>query len=586
MQPFPVCLGKVVSAIMLDLDTPRSLTVKVLIDHEEWDQLVSLRVDPAHYLDADSYFRDAAATELLRKCGDLPTSIDRETAAIEAFYKSEMDCCRTNLRLMPHLFNGPFEDQGELRIHAFLMRVRKWIDRTLGRLPNDLEGRFGPGATFSDRGVVETTIPHKIQSRPSVTHEARCLLQFVEKTSWFRALYSELPDRSDPDTIRGNRFTSVPKDATKDRGICVEPSVNIFLQLAAGGVIRKRLFDVGIDLEEGQAVHRRVAEVASKTGRQATLDLSSASDTVCRRLVQLLLSDDWYSLLASLRSPFTRMRERPGPLKGSKGEKRGKPVWIYLEKFSSMGNGFTFELETLIFLGLAVCTAEELGIPAVIGEDIYVYGDDIIVPVECAKPLEQVLRYCGFTLNTRKSFSVGPFRESCGGDFFDGVNVRPHQLTEFPNDPASWISLANGIRRMATADYSSGFDRLPLRSAWFRALDFLPSNIRRLRGPVQLGDALIHDIPEKWQNDWKDQRRFFSLWIPVQKSIPLQRWSSAVQLASAVYGVPSKGPIPRGSTAGYRFGRIALTILSERNQSTMPDGDCERMQKRLRKLFG
>lgn len=597
-MPIDAALASVVDSFLVDLDSPRSLTVKVLIDHGEWDQIANLRADPAHYLNADAYYRAAAATELLRKCQDIDTTVDRMEAAVQGWWQSERDCCRTNVKLAPFLYNGPFEDPRDLIWHDFLAEVRGWITGVLGKLPDTLDLKFGPGATFSDKGR-HSTVCHKMSSRPSVTRDCKPIAEHVLKgTAWERARIaainewpSGVPYDGYVDIVDGNRFTTALKNALTHRGISIEASENICCQLPVGGEMRDRLRRVGIDLEEGQAVHRQIACEASKTGHYATLDLSSASDTVCRNLVQLLLPEDWHALLASLRSYRTYFsgkelyalikcihpHDEPEEWLASSYIRRyhageagdlGEDAygrWFYLEKFSSMGNGFTFELETLIFLGLAVVTAKKLGVRAEPGVDIYVYGDDIIVPVEVAVPLTKVLRWCGFTLNERKSFITGPFRESCGGDYFNGHDVRPYYMKEFPNDAASWISMANGIRRVASADNRSGFDRLPLKRSWFRALGNIPSHIRRLRGPIQLGDSVIHDIPENWCTYWKGQTRYFKIWKAVSTPVPLARFSWAVQLASALYGVPPSGPIPRGSVDGYRLGRIAWTILDERN---------------------
>jgi hypothetical protein len=85
-----------------------------------------------------------------------------------------------------------------------------------------------------------------------------------------------------------------------------------------------------------------------------------------------------------------------------------------------MGNGFTFPLETLIFFSLAqaCCESEDY-------EKVSVYGDDIIVPVYAVPLLTKVLTSCGFLVNASKSFSSGPFRESCGKDYLLGTDVRP-----------------------------------------------------------------------------------------------------------------------------------------------------------------
>jgi hypothetical protein len=83
-----------------------------------------------------------------------------------------------------------------------------------------------------------------------------------------------------------------------------------------------------------------------------------------------------------------------------------------------MGNGYTFPLETLIFWGLAAACCDR-------DSDATVYGDDIIIPSDRFELLAEILRYAGFILNVGKSFHVGPFRESCGKDYFKGIDVRP-----------------------------------------------------------------------------------------------------------------------------------------------------------------
>lgn len=539
----PGCLRRVVLALLEDLDTPRSLTVKLLIEHGELDQLVRLKVDPQRYATADLYFRDAIATDLLRKCVDLETGIDRKGEAFKAFEAAEKQCYVTNARLEPYLHNGPFNGPTEVRVADFLQRVKQFIAGVLGSLPRDIAARHGPGATIRDRGH-RSTVPDKMSSRPTSTFEARCLLPLWSMTAWARALCQTYPDRSDPEIMPGNRFTSVPKDATRDRGIAIEPSLNVFFQLGVGDSIRSRLRSVGIDLEEGQALHRQVACDASRTGALATIDLSSASDTVCRNLVKLLLPDAWYELLSSLRSPFTDVEGRQ----------------YHLQKFSSMGNGYTFELETLIFLGIAIESCRAQGVTPLIGENVLVYGDDIIVPSECAEGLLSALRFCGFTPNASKTFTTGWFRESCGGDFLRGAPVRAHFLEEFPHEPQDWMSLANGLRRLFFEFYGTVETGLGLfQRAWFRVLDNIPSNIRRLRGPSQLGDLVIHDSQERWSCRIRKSIRWFRVWRPVTKSIPLTKWRPLIQLAAALYGVPSAGPIPRDAVSGYRFGRVPLS---------------------------
>lgn len=312
--------------------------------------------------------------------------------------------------------------------------------------------------------------------------------------------------------------------------------------------MRSRLANRGIDLDNGQNVHRLVACAASKSGDFATIDLSSASDCVSTNLVKLVTPSRWYTDLSALRSPMTKVK--------------GK--WYHLEKFSSMGNGYTFELETTIFTAIAMSISKDL-IP---GKNLFVYGDDIIVPSQFSADVIAALRFCGFTTNSRKTFVQGPFRESCGGDFFDGKAVRPYQLKEDPDEPQKLIAFANGIRRLASQAGFSPVRSSSLRRAWFRCLDLLPAPIRRCRGPEALGDVVIHDAEERWQVRWRGSIRYVRVYRPA--TYRKVRWSGfpyGVQFAAALYGVSltdkSRGPIPpeskryiipRDSVIGYKVG--------------------------------
>lgn len=385
------------------LATPISLSVAILIRYGEWDTLAAKQLDPLHYVSSEHYWRDAASVSFLRKLEELPTSVDRKAAAYKSFFECEAQCYRANERLSPFLYSAyADEDRG---VHSFILCARKYIREWLGAFPDIFEGRFGPGATYGDKGKL-TTVPDKMSSRPTLTASALGVLFPWSSTAWASAC---AVDGRTPEFVRGNRFTTVPKDSLKYRGIAIEPSLNLFYQLGLGRKIRARLLRAGIDLQNGQDIHRRVACEASIRGHMSTLDLSNASDTVCRNLVKLLLPTKWFEGLDSLRSPTT--------------EVDGKRV--VLEKFSSMGNGFTFELETLIFSGLCAAALESSGLHVDLGENLLVYGDDIIVPSECSSIVISALQFFGMTPNKRKSFVNGPFRESCGGDFFLGRDVRP-----------------------------------------------------------------------------------------------------------------------------------------------------------------
>lgn len=531
-----------VSTLCEDLDSPQSREVRSLIAAGDFGSLVKLKTDPSRYVRSSDYLRDAAATSILRKCAGLQTGINTAEVAKAGFFTAERQCYKTNRRL-EQLLHDAREGTSELRIVQFLDDVKKLISVWLGPLPRELSmARFGPGATLEDRGRL-TTIPDKLSSRPTSTYAARALLPMWWQTAWARSLVSGYSYRSDPKTVKGNRFTTVPKDATKDRGIAIEPSINVFFQLGVGKVLRNRLKRIGIDLEEGQSLHRAAARTASVSRRYATIDLSSASDTVATRLVQWVLPQPWLDLLDSLRSPMTNV----------------DGVWHLLEKFSSMGNGFTFELETLIFAAIATVASRQVCDKVEIGVDILVYGDDIIVPSESTQEVLAALRFCGFTPNSEKTFfAESPFRESCGGDYFKGADVRPHFLKELPYEPQHWIALANGLRRLGHR--LGGFGpHNPVWRSWRLALDQIPRPIRDCRGPAELGDVVIHDDQIKWRVRVSDSIRYLKAYVPVTRPVPLYHWLPDIQLAAALYGVPSDGPRPRGSVSGYKVKELAYS---------------------------
>jgi len=536
-------LTRVFIALCEKADTCLSLKCSILVRYGEWVQLLSLRVNPAHYEHADAYRNDNACVEFFRKC-HLPVAGHdriRKQKALETFVSSEKLCAQTNVRFS-NLLENYCDSNLDARAMEFLQRAKSWLSEVLGPLPSDLKGRFGPGATFGDRGRL-TTVPDKITSRPGMTSDLNPYVHMISGSAWFRYGVSYRSRQDHIEIVRGNRFTTVPKDSLKDRGICIEPSCNIFLQLAVGDVLKARCKRAGVNLLYAQDTHRQWAQRASQDGMHATIDLSAASDTVAKKLVEFLLPPDWFGLLNDLRSPMTFFEGR----------------WTRLEKFSSMGNGYTFELETLIFASIAYAMGA-----GVFGQDFSVYGDDIIVPDLVASDVVAMLYYCGFETNSNKTFLSGKFRESCGGDYFDGVLVRGFNLDEPPSQPSDWITLANGLRRLGSSDPDCDFSVSVPFTAWLRCLDALPSYIRRLRGPLELGDLVIHDstYPQSWRNPWTGEDEGISyvrVFRPITEPLPWHHWKRNVEFASALYGCPSSGVIPRDGVSGYKVDWVAFS---------------------------
>jgi len=226
-----------------------------------------------------------------------------------------------------------------------------------------------------------------------------------------------------------------------------------------------------------------------------------------------------------------------------------------------MGNGFTFELESVIFLAISMAVMEENGIEALPGVNVSSFGDDIIVPNELFSDMSAVLSYLGFTVNKEKSFHSGVFRESCAGDFFRGQAVRPYFLKELPNEPQQWIAFANGLFEVGKDYPEAHWPYHFAFRAWLRCISNLPRRIAECVGPRELGDILIHDHQSRWNHRWKHGIREFRCYRPVQRTIGWENWDPDVVLASALYTTwtsgrqkRSLGVIPRNGVTGYVLG--------------------------------
>lgn len=543
---------RLIVSIYSDIGGPFSEVACKKVTEGDWKGLLALKADPRSYDNALSYAKDAAVAALLRKCPDLPIKVDRADAAKVKWRDGERSCYLTNLRLAPLLARLETgielsSDEEPVRAQAWsiVLHARKVIADWIGSSPpNLIAGRLGPGATYSDRGR-EITPLHKMSSNPTMTPLLWPFLPQWLGTAWGAAVAARGGELV---RVPGNRYSTAPKTALTDRSIAVEPALNMFYQLGLGAELRKRLRrNANWDLGTAQEKHRQLACFASEhPASYCTLDLSNASDTVCKSLVRLLLPQRWHQQLSWLRSPKTLID--------------GK--WCLLEKFSSMGNGYTFELETIIFAALCTAVMRVMQRTETLGRGVYVYGDDIIVPDATHREVIACLRFFGFALNEEKSF-VGPvpFRESCGGDYFDGEPVRPFYIGDYPNEPQELIVLANGLTRLHETLARLGASGV--RRSWFKCLDLLPAPIRRIRGPKALGDLVIHDDEvSRWTTRTRVDRpwtRYVKVYRPVRKIHRADSYDADVQFACALYGALDStigGLIPRGGVSGYKEGWV------------------------------
>lgn len=481
---FPV-ITEVAQKVWESLNTPLSLGLSLLARNGQWKDVVSQEYNPGRYLETEleTARDDYQAVALLRKFPLNIDGIDRKGTALKKFLEAEEQCRTTNAR-----FRSMREGKTNPLVEPVLLLAQQKISRWLGEAPSAKSWaarcRFGPGADNLNKG--NRVGPYHKLSQLSATADfadsAQALV--LDHPAWAKAIVrSPIPSLDEMPRLTyqygyipvgvaaGNKVTFVPKSALTDRSIAIEPQMNIFAQLGLGSLLRSRLKRAGLNLDD-QGPNQVLAQKGSIDGTVATIDLSMASDTLAREVVRELLPEGWYFALDLCRSK-----------NGTYGDGGGAISFRY-EKFSSMGNGFTFELESMIFYALALSVCDQLALPKVL---VRSYGDDITIPVEAVALLVEVLGFCGFLVNKEKSY-VSPikFRESCGADFFNGVNVRPYFQKEYLSDATSLFRMANGIRRVAARrNHGYGCDER-LRPAWLHVIHRIPGSLRDLKGPFRI----------------------------------------------------------------------------------------------------
>lgn len=425
--------------ILQGLNCSRALSVFIMMQYHEWDQIAQLQVKPADYNTAEDFDAAYQATNLLRKASHINTSFDTKRAALDSVYESEQHCKVTNLRLIRDR-NFP---KASL-YHSVFHTARRLIANVLGELdPNELLNgcSFGPGVSSSVKGDAVSSYYKalgKLEVTPHLDPIGMLVINNIQPlpSAYLKADGPVSILSTNMRLVRGNRVTFVPKDAKTDRPIAIEPHINILIQKGLGAIIRSKLLRVGIDLRR-QDYNRSLARSGSISNELMTVDLSSASDNISIELVRELMPPTWFTILNLARSHY-------GLIEGK---------WTKYEKFSSMGNGFTFELETLLFWALT----KSVAIIKEVSGTISVYGDDIIGPSILYEDLLSVFTYCGFQMNGRKTFHDSPFRESCGGDYFLGKVVTSFYIKDKVVSTMDKISLHNRLFQFAFERYDKYF---------------------------------------------------------------------------------------------------------------------------------
>jgi hypothetical protein len=504
------------------------------------------------YDDATSHFVANQFTLLIKKFPWDPklVCLDPEKTAIESFFKAERRCGRINQKfsiLMKDPSRDLFRQEGKAAM--------QWIRSVIGSAPSYRsvfrECEFGQGASVGVHGdathiirklsdeqawtVTPGAIHHGFGGLLNNFHFLETLLESKEYSDGCKIVCLDYESAfnkyiSRLSIVNSNKLGFVAKTAKTHRSIATEPLLNGYVQKGIDQVLKRKLLRIGLDLSD-QNLNQKMAREGSLDDSQdgyVTIDLRGASNSNAINPVKYLYPPDWFRLLDRCRSHYLSYN----------GEE------IRYNMLCSMGNGFCFPIETLTFA--AICVACDCGQP---GVDFTVYGDDIIVRKRNAQKVLAMLKHYGFSTNDEKTFLEGPFRESCGSDWFVGEDVRPFTLDFAFNRVEcffKYFNLTQSSKRVA--DFFA-----PVRTLMLESLPINFRFFRPLKGEVDTGIDSLGDehLTSPSCTFCKDSARWSWLELvqtPISDASRLDRWRHE----SWLMGVALRGTksIPFGVRAG------------------------------------
>lgn len=344
--------------------------------------------------------------------------------------KVELECDpkRIDAALIRYIENDSYVRYMDKRVTPemranFLSMFHRLFGSAMSRVQRDIRADritpvHGPGATADHHKGNLKWDPRKV-AWPAKLEEIfpRWRYQYSSGSIY---LDDVLAGVEGPDTEMPVKVITVPKTMKTPRIIAVEPTAMQYMQQGLMAAIYDAIDGTPIGRImswDSQRPNQLLAKSGSLPyGRSATLDLSDASDLVSNRLVEWMLRD-WPAVrdaVQATRSETANVLDRT----------------IVLSKFASMGSALCFPIESMVFTTIAFLGLRE-AYPTVHPDkllkkfqgEVRVYGDDIIVPVRAAQSVVRLLEAYGLRVNRTKSFWTGMFRESCGKDYFAGVDV-------------------------------------------------------------------------------------------------------------------------------------------------------------------
>lgn len=403
--------------------------------------------------DHDGRLRDDAdpaviktVRQILLLCSkiELRTSDKRQAEAYQAYIRTDDE-----LEAATHGLRVEFRSAALALLGPYLQEVEKrlWSGDWL---PQHASGALATGESYNAR----------FANRVWTERLQECFPWWEDLAVSPREIYDHADDfevltREDEPPVR---VTLVPKTMKAPRVIAEEPCWMMFVQQ---GIFRlmtevlhsgrhQHLADIFGWMD--QEPNRLLAKEGSVTGAFATIDLSEASDRVSLQLVEDLLDSTRFLKKCVLAARTV------------KAEMASTGQVVTLRKFASMGSALCFPIESMVFFvieALAVSAVEAV-VPSTLRvrelPRMRVFGDDLIVPSSVAQMLLSLLESYGLKVNVTKSFTTGPFRESCGSEWFRGEDVSVFRLKA----PLPTTTLQSGLLKQGVDFHNRAYE-----AGWF-----------------------------------------------------------------------------------------------------------------------
>jgi len=443
--------------------------------------------------------------------GQAVSSDDRRASALATWLECNALCRDMNLNF-PEFKTREGQPMSSLTLDV-LQRAQKWLTDVLGaldaRLANPGEvaclGEIGPGSAI---GSKHNDLLAKLFENRIIAPTETALYLWHVLTGSDKTLQDadrlNSHEYGPPVAIKGAaKWASAPKDCVTDRPTVTPTTLGSFLTRSLGIALEGELDRLGFSVDTQPDRQRELARLGSldetvgQWWRPATVDSTSASDTQYMALHSYLLlgcPNIWRAICATregvISIPVSVLGRvvalsdcglTPLALHGLHVvddhliDNEDPHVKVHMT--GGMGCGFTFPLQTFTYLALAIGLMDIREVPVhaypcgfrmrMLG----VFGDDVALPEVVAAEYVGILKELGMLPNEAKTYLSGPFKESCGTDWFRGLDIRGVYCKQLNSD-ADKVSLFNRL-----VDWSTTWD-MPIHGTLKALLDAIPESHR------------------------------------------------------------------------------------------------------------